>query len=457
MRKNIVKIAVIGLGYVGFPLYQELLLNLHKEHGYTIIGYDISDERIQELNILINNRNWIKKHSVNYSTFSTYYNFLIDNIYSSEEEKEQSKKEYEKVNPDNWKIDINLTSDSDKLSGSEVFIITVPTPITDNNKPDLKYIFSAINSILPHLNNDSVVIIESTISIKHYEQCKKIINEKTKHIVFSPERINPGDKIHNIRTIVKLIGAETDYGCKIAVSIYNKICNKIRIIESPKIAILSKLLENIQRDVNIALINEFAILCSKFDIDISDVLDAAKTKWNFLNFVPGFVNGHCIPTDPYYLLEEYDNNEKEFSLIQCGRNYNELYPKFVFRKFFSYLTEKYSIDEISKLSINILGYNSLKKDCNDSRNIKGQEFLFNLTNIFDDVTAFDINTNNVLFDELKPADILIILQDHSIFIDYINYKDKIYKLVKSGGYIVDIKNIINKNIINKYKLKKILC
>ena len=442
-------IAVIGLGYVGYPLYEAIL---RTNPFINVYGFDIDENKVQEYKDKLKKKIKDKNFTFNNNYLSNYCDILIKNIAKNGViNNTEVEKENKKINPATFKFNINITSDIKELKNCDIFFITVPTPIDDYNEPDMNCVNSAIENIFPFLNSDSVVIIESTMSLKHYEQCKQKINLKTKHIVFSPERFSPGDNVHTFKTITKLIGSETEYGLETAKNIYSKFCKNYKIVNI-KTAIMSKLLENIQRDVNIALINEYSSLCADLNIDIYDVLDAAKTKWNFIDFVPGFVNGHCIPTDPYYLLDEYNHDKEKLnnSVINHSRIFNELYPDLVLEKIINRL--KSDGLNIEDLTVNVLGYNTIKKDCLDSRNVKGLDLVYKLSNNFKQVTAFDINTNNVLLEEMEPADILIILQDHSIF----NFCEK-EKLIKFGGYLVDIKNIISKTFIYNYKLKKILC
>ena len=250
------KIAVIGLGYVGYPLAKRLATK------YTVIGYDKSEERIEKLQL--------KNQTIHFST-----NDMC-------------------------------------LEEADIYIIAVPTPINPTDKtPNLSFLLQASKEVGAHLHKNDLVIYESTVFPGTTEKiCIPILLQQSGlkkeeiYVGYSPERINPGDRKHNLVRTTKLISSNSYRGLKKIKSIYNYLTNNnTYACNSIKEAEAAKLLENVQRDVNIALMNEFSVLCSALNISFNNILNAAQTKWNFSSYYPGLVGGHCIGVDPYYLIE----------------------------------------------------------------------------------------------------------------------------------------------------------
>ena len=261
------KIAIIGLGYVGIPL----LVKLGKY--FKIIGFDISESKLSNI---INREN-------------------VEDFPELDELDD---------------IDCMLTSDEKKLEGANFFIVTVPTPIDNHNNPDLRPIISATEIVGRNMPKESIIVYESTVYPGLTEDiCIPLLEEQSGYknkidfwVGYSPERINPGDKTHTLESIVKIISAQDEATLKIIENVYSSIIKAgVYKAESIKVAEAAKVIENIQRDLNIALVNELAMIFKKMDIDTSQVLSAASTKWNFLDFKPGMVGGHCIGVDPFYL------------------------------------------------------------------------------------------------------------------------------------------------------------
>ena len=260
-------ICVIGLGYVGLPI----ALILSKK--YNVVGFDINKTRVNQL---------IRKKDVTLEV---------------ESNKLKSK-------------NIQFTSESKKIKNCNFYIITVPTPVNKRNLPDLRSLKNASKIVGRYLKKKDTVVYESTTYPGCTEEVCVPILEKYSNLKlnndfycgYSPERINPGDKKHTIENISKIVSASNSVGLQIVKSIYKNVTKKKLIISKTiKVAEGAKIIENTQRDLNIALMNELSILFKKLNIDFSEVLDAANTKWNFLNFKPGLVGGHCIGVDPYYL------------------------------------------------------------------------------------------------------------------------------------------------------------
>ena len=314
------KIAIIGMGYVGIPLAYNLSKN------FEIIGYDIDTAKIDELKL---------------------GNDCIG---------EYTQKEI-------LGSKIHFTSESEDIKKAEVFIVCVPTPIGKNKKPDLSYLKSATELISKNMNKNSLVIYESTVYPGVTEEfCGKIIEDagfklnKDYYLGYSPERVNPGDKINKIDKIVKLISCSDSTKLDLMEKIYGSFTKTYRV-DSIKIAEASKAIENAQRDINIAFMNELKNLFKKTELDFNKILSAAKTKWNFLNFYPGLVGGHCIPVDPYYLAEYAELNDVKTDLILSGRKINdEMYLNY----------KKYIKDKIKEEKLILLGL-TFKENVNDFR------------------------------------------------------------------------------------------
>ena len=314
------KIAIIGMGYVGIPLAYNLSKN------FEIIGYDIDTAKIDELKL---------------------GNDCIG---------EYTQKEI-------LGSKIHFTSESEDIKKAEVFIVCVPTPIGKNKKPDLSYLKSASELLAKKMNKNSLVIYESTVYPGVTENfCGKIIEDagfklnKDYYLGYSPERVNPGDKINKIDKIVKLISCSDSNKLDLMEKIYGSFTKTYRV-DSIKIAEASKAIENAQRDINIAFMNELKNLFKKTDLDFNKILSAAKTKWNFLNFYPGLVGGHCIPVDPYYLAEYAKLNNFKTDLILSGRKINdEMYLNY----------KKYIKTKIKGEKLILLGL-TFKENVNDFR------------------------------------------------------------------------------------------
>ena len=314
------KIAIIGMGYVGIPLAYNLSKN------FEIIGYDIDTAKIDELKL---------------------GNDCIG---------EYTKKELNRA-------DINFTSDSDAIKDMNIYIVCVPTPIGPDKKPDLSYIKSATELISKNMNKNSLVIYESTVYPGVTEEfCGKIFESegfelnKDYYLGYSPERVNPGDKINKIDKIVKLISCSDKDKLDLMEKIYGSFTKTYKV-ESIKIAEASKVIENAQRDINIAFMNELKDLFKETSLDFNKILNAAKTKWNFLDFYPGLVGGHCIPVDPYYLAEYAKVNGIDTDLILSGRKIND-------NMYLNY--KKYITKNLKDKKLILLGL-TFKENVNDFR------------------------------------------------------------------------------------------
>ena len=328
---------IIGLGYVGLPI----VLNLSRT--FLTYGFDINKERIQNLK---------KKIDTN---------------------KEFTRKKFNNLNK------IRFTNKIKDIKKCNFFILCVPTPINKKKNPDLKKLKNAIEIVSKILKEDDIIFIESTVFPGVTEQCKNYLEKKTKlknnkdfFIGYSPERINPGDKINTLKNISKIISIKTKKKVvlKKIFTIYNKISKKLIKSKNIKEAETSKVIENIQRDLNIALMNEILLVCKKLKINFNEVIRLAETKWNFLNFKPGLVGGHCLPVDPHYLSSIAKKNNYRAKVILAGREINDYMFNYVIRELSSFLNKKNKSLKNSKIMIVGLTYKSGVADMRNSLNFK---------------------------------------------------------------------------------------
>jgi UDP-N-acetyl-D-galactosamine dehydrogenase len=325
-------IAVIGLGYVGLPL----AVAFSKKRN--VIGFDINKKRIKNLK--------------NFKDFTL----------------EVPKKELKAA------INLSFSNKIEDIAKCQIYIITVPTPINKNKTPDLKLLKDASNLVSSVLKKDDIVIYESTVYPGVTEEICVPILEKKSGLIFnknfycgySPERINPGDKKHRISDIKKVTSGSNLKIAKLINNLYKEIISAgTHMAPSIKIAEAAKAIENVQRDVNIALMNELAIIFNKLNIDTQEVIKAATTKWNFLPFKPGLVGGHCISVDPYYLA--YKSLEVNYKprIILSGRRINDEMGKYIVKKIIKLMRiKKKSITNTNAL---IMGF-TFKENCPDTRN-----------------------------------------------------------------------------------------
>ncbi len=408
-KKDISKlnIAVIGLGYVGLPLALEF------SKYFNTIGYDINKNRINELS-----KNFDKNNEVKFKRNNKF----------------------------------KLTWQISKLQNCNIFIITVPTPILINKKPDLSMIKKSTISISKFIKKGDIIIYESTVYPGVTENvCGNLISKRTKLILnkdfylgYSPERINPGDNKNTLKNIKKIVSGSNKYSLEIIYKIYHKII-KAGIYKAPsiKIAEAAKVIENAQRDINIAYINELKLIFEKSGLDFNSIIEAAKTKWNFLNFFPGLVGGHCIGVDPHYLnfyAEKYNYKTK---IILPARKLNEkmieYHYKFFNKKYNNYLRK----NNLNSKKILFLGL-SFKKNTNDYRNSKYIDIYKLLKKLYK-IDAYDplMNPKDKLIKTLIKPKIHINLKEYSAIIIGANHD--IFKKI--------LKNKLNKNLFI-YNLNK---
>ena len=409
-------IAVIGLGYVGLPLAIEF------SKKYSVIGYDIDKNRVDDL--------------------KNGYDKTL----------EVSSQQLQKSN------NLFFTCNEHDLKIANIFIITVPTPIDINNKPDIHILLKASEMVGKIISKGNIVIYESTVypgcteeeCVPIIEKFSGLIYNKNFFCGYSPERINPGDKKHTLTKIVKVTsGSNTQTADKVD-SLYKSIVTAgTHKVSSIKIAEAAKIIENCQRDINIAFVNELAMLFNKLEIDTKEVLDASKTKWNFLDFNPGLVGGHCIGVDPYYLTYLAKKKGYDSKIILAGRKLNDSMPKYITTSILE-LMGKNNLP-IKFAEILILGI-TFKENCPDIRNSKVIEIYNIFKNKEASLTIHDPyadfqevkKTHNITlseFDQInnKKYDVIIIAVNHE------QYKDlKIDALVHKKSVIYDLKSIYTK-------------
>ena len=330
------KIAVIGLGYVGLPLAHAFC------EKFDVIGFDISNSRIDELKNAIDRTLELS---------SAQLSEAIEN-------------------------GIVFTSNSEEIADCNFFIVTVPTPIDINNKPDLSPLISASKLVSRYINKGDIIVYESTVYPGATEEvCVPILEEGSKLIFnedffcgYSPERINPGDKEHTVKKILKITSGSNPQISKKIDDVYSQVIEAgTYLAPSIKVAEAAKVIENSQRDINIAFANELAIIFNKLNIDTSEVLKAAETKWNFLPFKPGLVGGHCIGVDPYYLT--YKSLQAGYSpeVILAGRRLNDNMPIYIANQYVKLIASK--VMQVKGFKVLILGI-TFKENCPDIRNSK---------------------------------------------------------------------------------------
>ncbi|MCC5612860.1 nucleotide sugar dehydrogenase [Nostoc sp. CHAB 5834] len=329
-----VKIGIVGLGYVGLPLAVEFAKH------YPVVGFDVNQERVQQLS---------EGHD--------------STLEMSKEDLQGSKC-------------LSLSSTVDDLKSCTVFIITVPTPIDSFKKPDLSYLIKASTTVGNLLKKGDVVIYESTVypgcteedCVPVLERFSGLLYNQDFFCGYSPERINPGDKIRTLTKIVKITAGSTPQTATFVDNLYRSIIAAgTHRAPSIKVAEAAKAIENAQRDINISFVNELALMFDRMGIDTNEVLDAAGTKWNFLKFKPGLVGGHCIGVDPYYLVYKAQSLGYHPQVISSGRLVNDGMGMFVAKKVLKRLIANGLLIQESKVLI--LGF-TFKENCPDSRNTK---------------------------------------------------------------------------------------
>ncbi|KXH84679.1 nucleotide sugar dehydrogenase [Chryseobacterium kwangjuense] len=418
------KIAVIGLGYVGLPLARLFATR------YPVVGFDINQKRIEELNA---------------GTDSTLE--VEDNVLKAVLKHES---------PFNNDADNGLfcSADINDIQDANIYIVTVPTPVDKHNRPDLTPLYKSSETVGKVLSEGDIVIYESTVYPgATEEECIPVL-EKVSGLKFnenffagySPERINPGDKEHTVEKILKVTSGSTPEIGKVVDTLYKSvIVAGTHLAPTIKIAEAAKVIENSQRDINIAFVNELAKIFNLLEIDTHAVLEAAGTKWNFLPFKPGLVGGHCIGVDPYYLAQKAQENGYHPEIILAGRRLNDSMGQYVASQLVkTMIKKKITINGARVLNLGI----TFKENCPDVRNTKAVDVIQALEDYSLHVTTFDpwakpeevkheynLNVVNEIPNEKFDAIILTVAHKEFMGINLNNY-------LKEGGIIYDVKGVL---------------
>lgn len=425
-----IKISIIGLGYVGLPLALEFAKK------YKVTGFDISTERIKQL---------IESKDITREISSEQISNVIV----------KSAKDLENQNG------FYPTSDLDDIKNSTIYIVTVPTPVDSSNRPDLTPLHSASTTVGKVIKKGDVVIYESTTYPGcTEEECVPII-EKISGLTYnrdffagySPERINPGDKINTLTNIKKVTSGSTPQVAKFVNNLYSSIITAGTYQTSCiKVAESAKVIENSQRDINIAFVNELAKIFNILGVDTTEVLEAAGTKWNFLPFKPGLVGGHCIGVDPYYLAQKAMKLGYHSEIILAGRRLNDSMPYYIASEVIKLMVKKNI--KINNSNILILGI-TFKENCSDIRNTKVVNIIKFLNEYDLNITICDplVNTQEAreeyglnIYNEIPNSitfDSVILAVSHKKFKNI-----DIKKYCKENAVIYDCKSFLDKKIID---------
>ena len=411
------KIAIVGLGYVGLPLAIEF------GKRYPTIGFDIHTNRIEELR----------------SGFDRTHEVALDDLQQA--------------------VELSFTEKASELVECKVFIVTVPTPIDKYKQPDLTPLMRASETIGRVMQKDSVVIYESTVYPGATEEvCVPILERESElkfntdfFVGYSPERINPGDKEHRVNNIVKVTSGSTpEIGLEVD-KLYQRIVHAgTHLASSIKVAEAAKVIENTQRDINIALVNELAMIFNKLGIDTLEVLEAAGTKWNFLNFRPGLVGGHCISVDPYYLTHKAQEIGYHPQIILSGRRINDQIGHYIAGDVIKMMTKR-RIHAVNA-KILVLGL-TFKENCPDLRNTRVVDVVNHLKDYHALVDVYDpwvdpgeaqseyqLETISEL--QSNEYDAIILAVSHDQFVEM--GTEAIRTLGKPGHVLYDIKSLLPK-------------
>lgn len=423
LLNNYEKLSVIGLGYVGMPLAVTFA-----ERGINVVGFDLNKEKVEK--------------------------YINGEDPTNEIGTERLKK----------LTTIEFTSDENKIKEAKFHIVAVPTPVGNHNIPDLYPVESASKVLGRNLIKGSYVVFESTVYPGVTEDiCVPILEKESGlkcgidfKVGYSPERINPGDKVHTLENIKKITSGMDEESSEVIAQVYESIIKAgVHRASSIKVAEAAKVIENSQRDVNIAFVNELAMIFDKMSIDTQEVLEAAGTKWNFLPFRPGLVGGHCIGVDPYYLTYKSEEVGYKSKLISSGREINNEIPKFVVEK-----TVKMLIDndiKVKNSNVLILGL-TFKEDCPDLRNSKVVDIIEGLKSYGMNLIICDPVANKIEAKREYNLEIINSLENISnldVIIGAVNHNEfkniKISKLYKNNQekILLDLKGIFNKKEFEK--------
>lgn len=417
---NNIRICVIGLGYVGLPLARLFSTK------YETIGFDKDKTRVDELNSGIDVTNEVPVEKLK----EALCNGLV------------------------------CTDNIEEIRSCNFYIVAVPTPVDHNNNPDLSPLIAASEIVGSVISRGDVVVYESTVypGVTE-EEClpvvERVSNLKLNEGFFagySPERINPGDKLHTVENIIKVTSGSNPYIADVIDNVYNSVLlNGTHKAPSIKVAEASKIIENTQRDVNIAFMNELAKIFNAMGIDTYDVIEAAASKWNFINMKPGLVGGHCIGVDPYYLIQKAQVYGVMPRIISNARNLNDGMGEYVANQIIKLMNKKGVV--VKDANILILGF-AFKENCPDIRNTKVVDICYTFAEYTDNITVFDPLVDAELVDceygiKITPSidtnnfDVVVLAVAHDVFSNL-----NVPSLLAPNGIIYDVKGVLPRNIID---------
>jgi len=426
---NSTTIAIVGLGYVGLPLAVAF------GNRNRTIGFDLNEEKLASYRQGIDPTGEVSHQS------------LVD------------------------AGQLIFTHDPTMLAEAEFVIVVVPTPIDQAHRPDLSPLEGACRTVGAHISAGTTVVFESTvypgcteeICVPIIEQCsglpwlgrgEQVTGNAGFYVGYSPERINPGDKVHRLETIIKVVSGDTPDTLQRVAALYESVVDAgVHRASSVKVAEAAKVIENTQRDLNIALMNELALIFNKLDIDTHDVLEAAGTKWNFLPFRPGLVGGHCIGVDPYYLTYKAQSVGYHPQVVLAGRDTNDGMGKFIVEQMVKQLV-KLGLP-VSGARVTVLGL-TFKEDCPDLRNSKVEDIITELNEYCFDVSVHEpiASAPDALreygvtltdWDELPPAHAIILAVPHQQYLSM--GTEGVLSLLQPGGVVVDVKSILDRELV----------
>ena len=414
------KIAIIGLGYVGLPLARLFATK------YAVVGFDINTERVHELRA--------GKDTTLEVEDEVLKSVLVENPSDA--------------------IGLYCSTSISDIKDCTIYIITVPTPVDKNNRPILTPLLKASETVGSVLKKDDIVIYESTVypgateedCIPVLEKVSGLVFNKDFYAGYSPERINPGDKLHTVDKILKVTSGSNEITGKKVNNLYKSVITAgTHLAPTIKVAEAAKVIENSQRDINIAFVNELAKIFNLMDINTHDVLEAAGTKWNFLPFKPGLVGGHCIGVDPYYLAQKAQEYGYHPEIILAGRRLNDSMGNYVASEVVKLMIEKDI--HVKKAKVLVLGI-TFKENCPDVRNTKAVDVIAALKEYGMDVTIYDpwANKDEVMHEykltstQDVPAhtfDAVVLTVAHTAFLE-MNFDS----LTNKNHVLYDVKNIL---------------
>ncbi|WP_218599673.1 nucleotide sugar dehydrogenase [Polaribacter sp. NJDZ03] len=422
-----IKIGIIGLGYVGLPLARLFATK------FSVVGFDINQTRVEELKQGKDVTREISKD-------------LLDKVILTE---------------NNNDLGLFVTSSLEELKECNYYVVTVPTPVDKNNRPVLTPLIKASETVGSVMKKGDIVIYESTVypgateedCVPILERVSGLVFNKDFFVGYSPERINPGDKKHTVEKILKVTSGSTkEVGEKVNDLYASVITAGTHLAPSIKVAEAAKVIENSQRDINIAFVNELAKIFGLMDINTQDVLKAAGTKWNFLPFKPGLVGGHCIGVDPYYLAQKAQEYGYHPEIILAGRRVNDGMGRYVASEVAKLMIQRDV--EVKGAEVLVLGI-TFKENCPDVRNTKAVDLIYELKEYGANVTIFDPHANaaevqreyqlessTVLPKKKFDAVILVVAHKEFLSLDFADIK-------KEKSIVYDVKNFLDSKLVDK--------